>query len=227
MKIAFYFCTRSKEPKKTLAYRSLEDIKNNSQNNFEILYSASNTAGLSINYNNIIAKYQDDFDYIIFLHDDVYVDDFNICNKLIKAHKQYDIVGLAGGINPVLQEPVLWHLMCGGFQSKNLRGAVAHYALENTIFMTSFGPTPSRVVILDGLFLSLKMESVKNSRFKFNENYTFHHYDIASCLDANSLKLKLGVYPIWVIHNSPGLLNPNDKLFLASEKKFINEYSGT
>jgi len=115
MKIAFYFCTRSKEPKKTLAYRSLEDIKNNSQNNFEILYSADNTAGLSINYNNTIAKYQDDFDYIIFLHDDVYVDDFNICNKLIKAHKQYDIVGLAGGINPVLQEPVLWHLMCGGF----------------------------------------------------------------------------------------------------------------
>ena len=225
MRIAFYFCTRNEDHKKTLAYKSLNDIRNNSQNDFHILHDANNTAGLSAKYNTILAKHQNDYDCIVFMHDDVYVDDFNVCNKLAKAHKQYDIVGLAGGINPVLQRPALWHLMCGGFQGKNLRGAVAHHALENSIYMTSFGPTPSRVVLLDGLFLSIKTDIIKKSGFKFNENYTFHHYDIASCLDANSLKLKLGVYPIWVIHNSPGLLDPHDELFQNSENIFMNEYS--
>ena len=115
--------------------------------------------------------------------------------------------------------------MCGGFNSGNLRGAVAHYANNDKIFMTSFGFIPCRVAVLDGLFLSVKTESIKKSGWRFNENYTFHHYDIASSLDANKKKLKLGVAPIWVIHKSPGLLNSNDKLFLDSQEKFIREYS--
>jgi hypothetical protein len=63
------------------------------------------------------------------------------------------------------------------------------------------------------------------SNWKFNENYSFHHYDIASCIDANKKKLKLGVYPIWTIHKSPGLLDPASKTFLENQEKFIEEYS--
>jgi hypothetical protein len=91
--------------------------------------------------------------------------------------------------------------------------------------VTNFGPTPARVAILDGLFLSVKTKSVKETGWKFNENYKFHHYDIASCIDANKKKLKLGVAPIWVMHNSPGLLSFEDKNFNASQEKFLKEYS--
>ena len=91
--------------------------------------------------------------------------------------------------------------------------------------MTSFGPTPSRVALLDGLFISVNTKKIKEVNWKFNENYTFHHYDIASSIDANKKKLKLGVTPIWVIHKSPGLLDPNSSVFLNSQKKFIQEYS--
>jgi len=90
---------------------------------------------------------------------------------------------------------------------------------------TNFGPTPSRVVILDGLFISVLTSKVKQTGWKFNENYEFHHYDIASSLDANKMKLKLGVAPIWVMHNSPGLLSFEDKNFLQSQEKFLSEYS--
>jgi hypothetical protein len=191
----------------------------------DVCYDENNTQGLSKRYNAFIDKCGSRYEYIVFVHDDVFVDDLNVCQKLINAHNNFDIVGLAGGVNPVVKPPALWHIMCGGFGSGNLRGAVAHPATADSIAMTSFGITPCRVAVLDGLFLSVKVSSIKKVGWKFNENYTFHHYDIASCIDANKKKLKLGVTPIWVIHNSPGLLNPNDKLFLASQEKFISEYS--
>lgn len=228
MKLAAYFCTRSKHESEALVYQSLVEIQKsvtNSDTSFHIYHDVNNTAGLSKNYNKIIDKLSKEYDHILFVHDDVFVDDFNICNKLIKAHKLYDIVGLAGGINPTIKNPALWHLMCGGFHGGNLRGAVAHYANNDQLFMTNFGMTPDRVAVLDGLFLSVCTKAVLKTGWRFNENYTFHHYDIASCLDANKKKLRLGVYPIWVIHRSPGLLNPSDKLFVDSQTKFLEEYS--
>jgi len=221
MKTAFYFATRSSDHFQTSAYKSLSRLKDK----ITIFYDANNKEGLSKKYNEIINHYKNDFDNIVFIHDDVYVDDTSVCEKLERAHKDFDIVGLAGGVNPKVQKLALWHLMCGGFAGGNLRGAVAHPYNENgQIFMTSFGPTPARVAVLDGLFLSVNLKSIKNTDWKFNENYTFHHYDIASSLDANKVKLKLGVFPIWVVHKSPGLLNTNDKLFLDSQDQFIREY---
>jgi hypothetical protein len=224
MKIAFYFCTRSARAEDTLTFKSLLRIKEKN-NDFDIFYKTNNTDGLSKNYNQILNKHQSNYDCIVFIHDDVYVDDFNICDKLAKAHEQFDIVGLAGGINPRITKHALWHIMCGGFNSGNLRGAVAHYINETQHYMTSFGVTPARVAILDGLFLSVSTASAIKSNWKFNENYSFHHYDIASCIDANKKKLKLGVYPIWTIHKSPGLLDPASKTFLENQEKFIEEYS--
>jgi Glycosyltransferase like family len=224
MRFAFYFATREVHAEKTPAYKSLTKIKKVLPN-IDLFYDTNNSIGLSVNYNNFLYTHKNSYDYLIFLHDDVFVDDLNVCNKLIEAHKTFDIVGLAGGLNPKIQEPALWHLMCGGFGSGNLRGAVAHPASPDSIAMTSFGITPCRVAVLDGLFLSICTTSIKKAEWKFNENYDFHHYDIASCIDANKKKLKLGVAPIWVIHSSPGLMNINDKRFTDSQAKFTSEYS--
>jgi len=222
MKIAFYSVTRG-DIKNTSFYDSVTRLKDKA----DIAFNKFNTEGLSKRYNDFLEKNKDKYEYIVFVHDDVYVDDLAVCEKLETAHKEFDIVGLAGGINPKIQKPALWHLMCGGFNSGNLRGAVAHPASPKEIAMTSFGVTPCRVAVLDGLFLSVKTSSIKSTNWKFNENYTFHHYDIASSLDANVKKLKLGVAPIWVIHRSPGLLDINNKLFTDSQEKFIREYSRT
>lgn len=221
MKIAFYSCTRKDDISETFSFKSLKRL----ENKIDFLYDENNTLGLSERYNLVLKEYASKFDIIVFLHDDVYVDDLSVCEKLEHAHKTLDIVGLAGGINPVIKEPALWHIMCGGFHSGNLRGAVAHNISKDQIAMTSFGPTPSRATVLDGLFISVKTECYTKKLWKFNENYKFHHYDIASCIDANRMKLKLGVVPVWVVHNSPGLSSFNDKGFQESQKIFLNEYS--
>lgn len=32
---------------------------------------------------------------------------------------------------------------------------------------------------------------------KFNEKYTFHHYDMSTCAEAKKVGLSIGVYPIF------------------------------
>lgn len=225
--IALVSCTKKKHKEETLLYKSVVELKKNDDPYCEfdyIHFFTSNTCGLSQRYNEFIKNNIDDYDIITFVHDDVYIDDGKIASKLALAHEQYDIVGVAGGLNPVIRQPALWHIMCGGF-GPNLRGFAGHYINDEQISITNFGPTPSRVAIIDGVFFSIKTKSIKKSGWKFNEKYTFHHYDIASSIDANKLKLKIGVWPILLYHMSPGLNDLNNQVFLQNQKKFIEEYS--
>jgi len=221
MNYCVFSCTRKADEKETLLYKSCLEL-----NDVDLFIKTNNTEGLSKSYNKFLySKEAEKYDYVIFVHDDVFIDDGKLDFKLTNAFKQYDIVGLAGCVNPTVQKPALWHLMAGGFQSGNLRGIVGHYDKNDSFYFTNFGPTPSRVVILDGLFLAVNLKKVKEVFWKFNEDYDFHHYDIASCIDANNKKLKLGVCPVYVIHKSPGLLNINDQNYTDSERKFLEYYS--
>jgi len=223
MKFCIFSCTKHSDEKQTELYKSVIEFEK-----LDVFFKKENTDGLSKAYNNFLnSKDANEYDIVVFCHDDLYIDDLKLEQKLTKAFNLgYDIVGLAGCINPKIQKPALWHLMAGGFQSGNLRGIVGHFTDNSTeeYFITCFGKTPSRVIVLDGLFLAVNIKAVKAAGWKFNENYSFHHYDIASCLDANKKKLKLGVYPINVMHRSHGLKD-FDKKFTDSEEKFLKEYS--
>jgi len=115
--------------------------------------------------------------------------------------------------------------MAGGMQSGNVRGAVAHKIDgQDAIYMSGYGPTPSRCLVVDGLFMSVNVNKAAKAGWKFNENYDFHHYDIASCLDAHKLGMTIGVWPIFVSHASPGLRDINDPTFTKNQAKFLSEY---
>lgn len=221
-KIALVYCTVKNNKQDTFLYKSLSRLMDYYAFDYSHCYT-SNKDGLCKKYNEFLTQYGDDYDIVVFAHDDVFIDDGKIRQKLIDAHSHYDIVGVAGGINPVIREPALWHVMCGGF-GPNLRGFVGHCLPEDKIAVTSFGPTPSRVAIIDGLFFSVSVKKIRAHNWKFNERYTFHHYDISSCLDANKANLKIGVWPILLYHQSPGLRSLNDKVFLENQAKFIKEY---
>jgi hypothetical protein len=162
-------------------------------------------------------------DIVVFAHDDVYVDDLKVKGKLDLAANGLDIIGVAGCLNPKLQKPALWHLMS---DQKDWRGHVAHTVDERGVIqMTSFGPTPSRVAIVDGVFIAVNLKSILDVDWRFNEKFEFHHYDISSCIDANKLKLKVGVIPVNIIHDSPGLKDYNNTNYQESQNKFLQLYS--
>ena len=207
----------------TRIYQSHKEL--NKDNSIKLDLITNNKTGLPAVYNKKIEEYKNSgVEYLLFAHDDVYIDDLKLISKLKTAHEKngYDIIGLAGGLDPVIKHPVLWHIMT---ERNNYRGCVFHYNKDGTIFSSGFGPTPSRVALIDGLFIAIHLPTILKVGWRFNENYEFHHYDLASCIDANRLKLKIGVYPIHVIHDSHGLLSLDDPKWKTSNQKFLKEYS--
>lgn len=222
--IAIASCTKYKDETKTLLYKSLKELEQTTNTIFldKTFFITENKTGLSKAYNKFLFD-NPIYDIVIFVHDDVSIVDGLILEKIEEAHKSYDIVGIAGGVNPIIREPALWHLMCGGF-GPNLRGAAGHYLPDGQSSVTYFGQTPARVALIDGVFMSVNVKRIKEAQWKFNENYDFHHYDLSSSLDANKKKLKLGVTPIDIIHASPGLRSLQDPIFCKNQKIFLDEY---
>jgi hypothetical protein len=219
MKTIVISATKERDIQKTLLYQSLLPLK--SKASFDFFFFTENSEGLSKIYNKALEKFTE-YDAIVFIHDDVYLDDAFFTDKLEDGFSQFDIIGVAGGINPTLKAPTLWHIMCG---QGNLRGAAGHFASnKEAIHITSFGVMPARVVLLDGVFLAVNRPKALKQGWKFNENYDFHLYDLASSLDANKKQLKCGVLPIHIIHQSPGLLDINNAVFVKNQNQFLKEY---
>lgn len=215
-------CTRAVTNEEVKHLPIVKSFNDNLKTTCELRLIRGNRRGLSACYN--AAMECTPADWLVFVHDDVYIDDSRLTHKLDEAHVNhgFDIVGLAGCLNPIIKPHNLWHIMA---DRKDLRGQVAHPAgAPGQIMTTPFGPTPSRVTMIDGLFMAVRTASVKNTEWKFNENYTFHHYDLASCIDANRHKLKIGVYPIHVVHSSPGLKSLEDTVWKNSNECFLKEY---
>lgn len=193
---------------------------NNFDVNSKLLYVYENTTPICRIYNNLIIDVIKNglYENVIFLHDDVYIEDRHLNEKVDKYLKEYDIIGLAGGNNLSIKKPCLWHLMCGSHH-----GMVGHYVQEKW-YGTSFGLSESRVSVIDGLFIGAKSSVFINSDLKFDNDLPgFHHYDIKFCLDANARKFKIGVVPILVTHMSPGLRSLQDPDYIASEEIFLNK----
>lgn len=218
MKIVVCSITRKEKAQDTVLYKSLK-----SQNiNIDYYIEHNNTSkGLGKFYNECLELYKNK-DCIVFVHDDVDIINTDLEHQLAKAFKRFDIVGVAGCVNPSIIEKNLWHWM--GSKKENLRGVAGHpYDNSGDFFVTSFGPTPSRAVIIDGVFMALNMEQINKTNVKFDENFMFHHYDIDFSLTCNENKLKIGVWPILINHQSPGLKS-FDSSFEKSNTYFINKW---
>lgn len=205
-----------------LLYRSCLDGVANSQVRLDL--TCNNKEGLPLVYNRKISHYADSgVEFLVFTHDDVYIDDLKLEKKLGHAHRDlgFDIIGLAGASKIFPNQHALWHLMS---ERQHQHGMVAHFLKEGLVHTSSYGTSPARVAIADGLFLAVHLPSVLKAGWKFNENYRFHHYDIASCLDALVLGLSVGVYPIHVIHKSLGLSSDKHVEWVESNARFLAEY---
>ena len=219
-KILVVTCSKS-DGRDSMLAKSLNELKND----VTVVINANNKSGLSQAYNRqLTAENLIKHDIVLFVHDDVFIDDLKLKGKLYTAMNQmkYDIVGLAGSSKIKIKQPCLWHTMS---EREDMSGAVSHPINESSqLGVTSFGPWPKRCLVVDGLFMAVNLKNVLQAGWKFNESFKFHHYDLSSCLDANELKLKIGTYPIHVTHASPGLRDINDKTFQESQQIFYKQY---
>ena len=222
-------CKTLEEFKQRPLYETLQALcekrYNNTQFDFKIV--TDNKRGLPEVYNEYINENNKN-KIVLFVHDDVEIHDLMLVEKLNQS--PWDITGLAGGSEFKITEQNLWHLCT---ERTTHSGAVTHPSVtfENNQInkipgqysVTNFGPSPKRCLVVDGLFIAVNIEAALTVDFKFDTRHEFHHYDIASCLLANSKKLKIGTYPISVLHHGVGdsYLTPE---WTQSNKDFIKNW---
>lgn len=188
--------------------------------NVDLRVKYNNSVGLSESYNSIIDS-EVTHKYVILCHHDVSLQYTNLLYNVQQGLNRYDVIGVAGGINPQITEKNLWHWM---MPASDYRGFAAHASTPGKMFVTHFGLTPDRVAVLDGVFLAFDHEKIKKSGARFDAQFTWHHYDVDFCLTCNQNKLKLGVYPILVYHESPGLRDINQTEWNQSNQAFISKW---
>lgn len=157
----------------------------------------NNKDGLPEVYNRSLVNLDGLFDYLVFVHDDVLIEDLFIDDKIEQALGKWDIVGLAGAVSADLNAEMLaWHLMA---PREDYRGEVAH-SKDGKIWTTCFGDTNSQTLNLDGLFLGVNVKKLREKQVSFDLSFKFHHYDLDFCASAHKAGLKMGVTPIRVVH---------------------------
>ena len=185
----------------------------------------NNKTAIAKVYNSFIDTYKNEDCVLVLTHDDIVITDKNWTGKLYQALEKYDVVGLAGGLNPKIQPPVLWHIMC---PKEDLKGSVNHVDFSNNnVFNTHFGKN-GRVALLDGLFLAFNPKKIFEAGVKFDETCPakFHFYDLDFSLQCNKAKLKLGTTNIAVTHASPGLRNYTEEFNLGQDWFLVKTRSG-
>ena len=148
-------------------------------------------------------------DHLVFVHDDVWLDDFYLTNRVMDGLTAFDVIGVAGNRRRVPRQPA-W-----AFVGKNaegrfvwddkqfLSGAVAHGAKPFGA-ISVFGDTPAECELLDGVFLAARRSALQARGVRFDLAFDFHFYDLDFCRSARAAGLRLGTWPIGMTHQSGG-----------------------
>jgi len=169
-----------------------------------------NSRALGDCYNAVIKTAADD-DILVFIHDDVWIDDWMIASRLHDALLQFDVVGVAGNRRrqPYQQN---WLILPGDqmqWDSMYLSGAVSH-GQPGLGVPTVYGQMPAEVKLMDGVFIAAKAATLRQAGVVFDSQFAFHFYDTDFCRSCELAGLKMGIWPIAITHISGGGYQSDD-----------------
>ncbi len=142
---------------------------------------------------------------LIFVHDDVWIDDYFLADRVIAGLRNYDVIGVAGNRRKVQYQPA-WAFVDTKLtwdDRAHLTGSVAH-GKQPFGPVSFFGVVPADCELLDGVFLAAKKAALKENEVFFDMRFDFHFYDMDFCRSARQRGLRLGTWPICLTHQSEG-----------------------
>lgn len=169
--------------------------------------SFSNRRGLPEIYNERITA-AGGHEMLVFVHDDVWIDDFFLADHVKHGLGVFDIIGIAGNRRRVANQPA-WTFIDDKFtwdDRSNLSGCVAH-GKQPFGPIAAFGPVPAECELLDGVFLAAKKSTLMTKGVIFDPRFDFHFYDMDFCRSAREKGLRLGTWNIALTHQSGGAFN--------------------
>lgn len=148
-------------------------------------------------------------DWLVFVHDDVWLDDHFLAERVLDGLARFDIIGVAGNRRRLPGQPA-WAFAGakpqGGFAwdaPEHLSGVVAH-GRHPFGALSHFGPVPAACELLDGVFLAARRSRLQAAGVRFDERFDFHFYDLDFCRTARDRGLRLGTWPVALTHQSGG-----------------------
>lgn len=163
--------------------------------------------GLAAFYNQAMDAIEGDA-LIVFIHDDVYIHDWNLAFTLAQALCFWDVVGAVGACDVPHGQPS-WSYEIGADGAASLStqvrrsGSINHFdpvCLRPSIY----GEYPLQCDLLDGVFLAADLQNLRRRDVRFDPRFQFHCYDTDFCYTARSRGLRLGTWPLLLTHGSPG-----------------------
>ena len=175
----------------------------------ELRLFPSNSTGLSKLYNIAVREAASDPAILVFIHDDVQLLDLFWPIHMLQGLTAFDVIGIAGNKRRLPWQPTWCHKDLNWNYDEPetyLSGIVAHGSSlppKNVMF---YGPTFQQVLLLDGVMLICKSETLLSRNLYFDEAFDFHFYDLDFCRQAELQKLRLGTWSISVLHASEGIV---------------------
>ncbi len=163
-----------------------------------------NRRGLPDVFNARIAA-PDAAEHLVFVHDDVWIDDYFIAQRVAEGLDAFDVIGVAGNRRRVDGQPA-WLFVderLNWDDRSNLSGSVAH-GVNPFGPVSSFGPAPVECELLDGVFIAARRSTLRQKGVSFDPRFDFHFYDMDFCRRARACGLRLGTWPICLTHQSGG-----------------------
>ncbi len=190
----------------------------------EVLLFDNNTTGLATLYNAAIEQAASNPAILVFVHDDVSLQDFFWITRIHEALAQFDIVGLAGNRRRLPLQPA-WAFATSDFKwdsPEYLSGTVGHGKGFPCDEISYFGPSGVECKLLDGLMLIADSTHLIESGTRFDEQFEFHFYDMDFCRQAELKGLRMGTWPINVVHESAGAFNSPP--WRAAYERYLRKY---
>lgn len=163
-----------------------------------------NRRGLPAIYNERIDA-ADGADFLVFVHDDVWLDDYLLGDRVLTGLHSFEVIGVAGNRRRVARQPA-WAFVDDALAwdaSEHLSGAVAHGSRPFGA-VSWFGHSPTACELLDGVFLAANAVALRSSGVRFDPRFAFHFYDMDFCRSARVAGLRLGTWPLCITHQSGG-----------------------
>jgi hypothetical protein len=175
-------------------------------------------------YNEAINDSVGDPAILVFVHDDIHLCDFFRHQRIVDGLAVFDIIGVAGNRRRLPKQPA-WGFVDDKLtwdNTGNLSGAVGHGTGFPPKSLSSYGPAAQEVLLLDGLLLAVRSETLITSNVRFDERFDFHFYDMDFCRQAEQKALRLGTWALSLVHESTGQTGSPD--WHANYAKYLKKW---
>ncbi len=180
-----------------------------SQDYYQVKVAVENKESLSRVYNHFIEATRNDPAILLFVHDDLFINDYLWGQQLLNAVNQFDLVGVVGNTQRQKGQPSWCHVPGANNITQrddinNLSGVIG-YGNSGTPELIDFWGYPMQPVkLLDGCFLAAKSHIFHQHNIRFDERFQFHFYDVDLCRQFEAKSLSMGTWPISIVHKSKG-----------------------